>query len=216
MVLPCHISVRTSLWAESGRQWSSRPDPTQTPSGRQRNQRVINVLLKMAHPSLWLIFVLMLKMISGGPALDQPFLCSLRLQWDKRIRSLGIFSLYYRSSIRQYFSVPYLQVTIRGRGGVVLAAPAPWLGPATPAGPVIQLFDGRGGALHCIEVPWKCMQTQTGLKAFNIWNVKNDYTSFSNCANDPKLYSQNQSYSIAVVWVYPSGVLELYPLQERQ
>lgn len=99
MILPCHISVRKSLWAESGRQWSSRPDPTQTPSGQQRNQRVINVLLKMAHPSTWLTFVLMLKMISGGPALDQPFLCSLlRDQWDERIRSLGILqSLTSRS-----------------------------------------------------------------------------------------------------------------------
>lgn len=52
-----------------------------------------------------------------------------------------------------YFLVPYLQVTIRGRGGVVLTAPAPGLGPPTPAGSVIQLFDGRGGALHCIKVP---------------------------------------------------------------
>ncbi len=49
--------------------------------------------------------------------------------------------------------VPYLQVTIRGRGRVVLAAPAPGLGPPTPAGSVVQLFDGRGGALHCFKVP---------------------------------------------------------------
>lgn len=63
----------------------------------------------------------------------------LRFEWN--IQSRGVFC------------VPYLQVTIRGRGGVVLAAPAPRLGPPTPAGPVIQLFDGCGGALHGIEVP---------------------------------------------------------------
>lgn len=51
------------------------------------------------------------------------------------------------------FLAPYLQVTVGGRGGVVLAAPAPGLGPPTPTGSVIQLFDGRGGALHCIKLP---------------------------------------------------------------
>lgn len=54
--------------------------------------------------------------------------------------------------IRGRFSVSYLQVTIRGRGGVVLAASAPGLGAPTPAGSIVHLFDGRGGALHCIEV----------------------------------------------------------------
>ena len=72
------------------------------------------------------------------------------------------------------FLVPYLQVTIRGRGRVVLAAPAPRLGPPTPACSVIQLFNGRWGALHCVKVPWEWTQTRTGhLKTFKIYEWSN-------------------------------------------
>lgn len=101
----------------------------------------------------------------GGPALCQPLLCcTLRLQRAERMKIKGntTYPLRFGWNIQSvllvlcqwvFFLVPYLQVTIRGRGGVVLAAPAPGLGPPTPAGSVIQLFDGRGGALHCIKVP---------------------------------------------------------------
>lgn len=65
--------------------------------------------------------------------------------WEHSFSNLGALSVC--------FLVSYLQVTIRRRGGVVLAAPAPRLRPPTPAGSVIQLFDGCGRALHCIKVP---------------------------------------------------------------
>lgn len=64
------------------------------------------------------------------------------------VKALSVYIFWFG-----FFLVPYLKVTIRRRGGVVLAAPAPGLGPPTPAGSVIQLFDGGGGALHCIKVP---------------------------------------------------------------
>lgn len=122
-----------------------------------------------------------LDMVMGGPALYQPLLfCILRLQWAERMKIKGNTTYPLRlewnsQSVMQVLcqwelSVPYLQVTIRGRGRVVLAAPAPGLGPPTPAGSVIQFFDGRWGALHCVKVPWEQTQTGTGhLKTFWIY-----------------------------------------------
>lgn len=103
-------------------------------------------------------------------------LLSIGWRWRGYRTSIEIWMAYIQSASARssgcfsFFLAPYLQVTIRGRGGVVLAAPAPGLGPPTPAGSVVQLFDGRGWALHGIKVPWEGMQTQAGL---NVWNILN-------------------------------------------
>lgn len=71
-----------------------------------------------------------------------------------RVVRLSVYSLRREhEDIVGSHSGSYLQVTIRRRGRVVLSPPATGLGSPTSARPVLQLFDGCGGALNCIEVP---------------------------------------------------------------
>lgn len=46
----------------------------------------------------------------------------------------------------------YLQVAVWGGRWIVLSPPTAGLRTRAPAGPVIQVFDGGGGALHGVEV----------------------------------------------------------------
>lgn len=69
-VLLCHISARRSLWAENGRQWWSRPDPTQRLSGEQEKNNLWHMLvLKWNILCFFMCMHVQVDIDTGGPAL---------------------------------------------------------------------------------------------------------------------------------------------------
>lgn len=115
VILPCHISVRRSPWAENGRQWLSRPDPTQIPSGEQGNETVRNAPLKW-HILSFLAHVCFNAQMDSGPALHQPLVHIVRRDDEDHWECHVSIEIWMEYSIKGCFLCPLPPGHYQGEG----------------------------------------------------------------------------------------------------